>query len=102
VAAVVFPFRRRELFESSPGATRFLGIPVLSIAGAAGAIGVAIIAVFLVRDPSSGTNWPANKGQIIGVIAAFVIAAAIYFVSTALQRKRGVDIGIAYRALPRD
>lgn len=102
VSAIVFPYRRRELFEASPANTRFLGIPVLSIAGAAGAIGVAFIALYLVRDPSSGTNWPANKGQIYGIIAAFVIAAVIYFVATALQRRRGVDIGVAYRALPRE
>ncbi|HEX7301007.1 MAG TPA: APC family permease [Solirubrobacteraceae bacterium] len=102
VAGIVFPYRRRELFEASQGGTRFAGVPVLSIAGAAGALGIAAIAVILVRDPSSGTNWPANKGQIYGIVAAFVAAALIYFVSTALQRRRGVDIGVAYRALPRE
>ena len=102
VAAIVFPYRRRELFESSDATTRFMGVPVLSLAGAAGAVGLLAIIVILLRDPSSGTNWPANKGQVIGIVAAFVIAAAVYFVATGLQRRRGMDIGVAYRALPRE
>lgn len=102
VAAIVFPYRRRDIFEGSPGSTRFLGIPVLSIAGTLGALGVATVAVILLRDPSSGTNWPLNKGQVYAMIAAFLIAAATYFVARALQQRRGIDISVAYQALPRE
>jgi amino acid transporter len=100
LAAVAFPYRRRELFSQSPAAQRVGGVPLLSIAGALGAVGCAAMIVVFLRDPSSGTNWPLNKNQVYGIVAALVVAAVVYAISAAARRNQGVDIGAAYEALP--
>jgi amino acid transporter len=100
LAAIVFPYRRRDLFEGSVGDTRFAGIPVLSIAGFFGAIGAAAMTVILLRDPSSGTQWEANRTQVLAIFGAVVVAAAIYGVAYVVGRRRGTDITDAYKELP--
>ncbi|MEA2245644.1 MAG: hypothetical protein QOH46_173 [Solirubrobacteraceae bacterium] len=100
LSAVVFPFRRRELFEGSNGAVRVGGLPLLSVAGGAGLVGLTVIIVLLLSDPSSGTNWPADKGQIYAIIGAMLAAGALWALSAAVQRSRGIDVGDASRTLP--
>ncbi len=99
-AAIVFPYRRRDLFERSPGAVRVAGIPLLSIAGTLGVVGLGIVIVMLVRDPSSGTNWPLNQGQIFAIVGAVLVGFLLYGVAAAWRRRQGADISVAYRALP--
>jgi basic amino acid/polyamine antiporter, APA family len=100
IAAVVFPYRRRDLFEDSDGNIRVGRIPLMSITGAVGAVGVACIMVILVKDPSSGTNWPANKYMISAMVAAIVVSAAVYAIAAAVQKRRGIDVAASYRTLP--
>jgi basic amino acid/polyamine antiporter, APA family len=100
VAAIVFPYRRRDLFDKSPGAVRVAGVPLLTITGILGAVGLAFITVELIRDPSSGTNWPLNQGQIYAIIAAILVGFVLYGLSWLLRRRQGADITVAYRALP--
>jgi amino acid transporter len=100
LAAIVFPYRRRSLFEGSQGAIKVGGVPLLSIAGVAGLAGLTVIIVLLVTDVNSGTNWPADKGQIYAIIGAFLGAGALWGLSAAVQRARGIDVGDASRTLP--
>lgn len=100
IAAIAFPFRRPDLFEGSAGATRVWGIPVLSIAGLCGALGSFAMIVIFLRDPSSGTNWPINKNQVLAIFGALFVAAAIYGIAFVARRRRGIDITDAYKELP--
>lgn len=100
LAAIVFPYRRRDIFEASPASRRLLGIPILSIAGVFGTAGMITMIVVFLRDPSSGTNWPLNKNQVLGIVAALVVPLVVYGAVALFRRRQGVDLGMAYQALP--
>jgi amino acid transporter len=100
LAAIVFPFRRPDIFEASPASRRVLGVPILSIAGIFGTAGMITMIVVFLRDPSSGTNWPLNKNQVLGIVAALVVPLLVYAAAALFRRRQGVDLGMAYQALP--
>lgn len=100
LAAIVFPYLRKENYRGSAGDKSLLGVPVLTIAGVAGTIGLIVMITVFLRDPSSGTNWPANKGQVIGIFAAIAVAAIVYWVSALSRKRRGLDPKAAFRELP--
>ncbi len=100
VAAAVFPYRRRELFEGSPGDVRVLGMPLMSIAGVAGTLGLIAMIVILISDPSSGTNWDANRWQVYSAGIIIAVSAALYAIAAAVRRRQGIDIAASYRGLP--
>jgi amino acid transporter len=100
VAAIVFPFRRRDLFDGSAGAVRVAGVPLLAIAGVVGVAGIGVQMFILLWDPNSGTNWPADKKQVLATMGAFVVAGGIWVISTLVQRARGIDVANSARTLP--
>jgi amino acid transporter len=102
VAAMAFPYVRPRLHESSPANKRVAGIPIFTIAGAAGAIGLGAIAVILLADKYSGTNWPGNGYQIFGCIGIFAVLFVYWFIARAVRLRQGIDITTSYRELPPD
>jgi amino acid transporter len=100
VSAIVFPFRRRSLYEGSAGDVSVRGIPLLTIAGTAGLAGLIVIIVLLLTDVNSGTNWPADKGQVLAILGAFGGAWVLWAISALVQRTRGIDVADASRTLP--
>lgn len=99
-AAIVFPFKRRDLFEGSPGAVRLAGIPLLSIAGVAGVIGLAVMIYVMLVDPNSGTSWAHNKGEAIAMLVAPVVALLLYGLSWWVRRSQGINLSVAMKELP--
>jgi amino acid transporter len=97
VAGIVFPFRRRALYENSPINRKVLGLPVITLAG----IGALAVYVFffisLATTDALGAN--ASSGIRATVIIA-AIAAALYPISVLVNRRRGVDLSLAFRQLP--
>jgi amino acid transporter len=100
VAGVVYPYRLREVWESS-GARRVLGVPAVTIAGVGGVIALGgLLALFLFNNTINGTfavTRTLSLGFMGGVIAIGVIW---YVVAYAVQRSRGVDLGLAYKEIP--
>jgi APA family basic amino acid/polyamine antiporter len=100
VAAAVFPFLRKELYEGSSGDVRIGRVPVMSLVGGFGAVGMIAMIVILVSDPSSGTNWDLNRWQVLSTGIVLIVAAGLYFIAAAVRRRQGIDIAAAYRGLP--
>ncbi len=99
-AAIVFPFRRRDLFEGSQGAVKVAGIPLLSLAGVAGVLGLGVMTYVLLADPSSGTSWTHNRSEVYAMIVAVVVAALLYCVAWWARRAQGINLGAAMKELP--
>jgi basic amino acid/polyamine antiporter, APA family len=98
ISAIVFPYRQRALFESSPVNRRVGGIPLMSVVGALSLVALVIEAWTFLTDPSAGLNGhPALVWMNIGI---FVSGLVIYFVAKAIQRSRGVDISRRFAEIP--
>jgi amino acid transporter len=97
-AAVAFPYRRRDLYETSPFRREVAAIPWISIVGAVGIVGLLIAEYAFWKDPIVGVvAWPWMKWVIPGV---FVTGFVWYFAAKAIQRGRGVRIEQAFAEIP--
>jgi APA family basic amino acid/polyamine antiporter len=98
IAAIAFPYRLREVFESSPVRWRVRGIPVMSIVGALSLVALGIMAWAFWTDPSAGI-----AGKLSTKILNFAIFGSglvIYLVAKAVQRTRGVDVSQRFKQIP--
>jgi basic amino acid/polyamine antiporter, APA family len=100
ITAIVFPFRRKELFASAPEITKkkIGGVPIVSISGAIlfVLLLIAIIYGYLTPAFSGPTTLPA-----IAISASFyVIGLAIFFTARAIRKRQGIDINKIYSEIP--
>ena len=98
VAAIAFPYRLPEVFESSPVRWRWGGVPVMSIVGALSLVALGIMAWAFWTDPSAGI-----EGKLSTKILNFAIFGSglvIYFVAKYVQQLRGVDVARRFKEIP--
>ncbi len=97
VAATIFPFRRRDLWENSPANRTIAGLPVISI------VGVLSIGVYGIFEYSLWTNPTLGANSTPGLVATIVLAAVpfvLYAISYAWNKRRGVDLNMVFTSLP--
>lgn len=97
IAAIVFPFRRKEMFESSPANMKIGGIPVMSLVGLGNAIFMAIFIYQNWTDGSLGSNNPVSIAFILSIL---VISFVLFFIIRAVRKSQGIDIDALYREIP--
>lgn len=98
VAAIAFPYRLPDVFESSPVRWRVGGVPVMSIVGALSLVALGVMAWAFWTDPSAGLNGKLST-KILN-FAIFGSGLVIYFVAKAIQRTRGVDVSQRFKEIP--
>jgi basic amino acid/polyamine antiporter, APA family len=98
VSAMVFPFRRRELFEGSPVNGRIAGLPLMSVVGFLSLAALTVMAWAFLTDPSAGLVG--HPGLVWMNIIIFVSGLVIYYLARAIQRSRGVDIARRFAEIP--
>ncbi|MBI2238205.1 MAG: APC family permease [Actinobacteria bacterium] len=97
VWSILFPYVRRETFESSPIALRVGGVPVLTILGVVATVFVIPMLYRLGVDRTFSLNLAfVYWGAIIAVAGGFVW----YYGWRAYQKSRGVDLDRRYREIP--
>ena len=97
LAGAVFPWRRRQLYEESPIARRFLGVPLITIIGFASfAVYLFFMIPLLVNNDLHAFAPPGRVAMAVTVILPFLIYGGSYL----WNRRRGVDLGLAFRELP--
>jgi len=99
VAGIVFPYRRKALFEAGPPATqkRIAGIPVISILGAVTAvvsvfISWAVLKPFIEGDAAWSGMWP------VYVMAA--VPVVIYVAAHFYHKSRGIPLSLQFSQVP--
>lgn len=98
IAAIVFPYRLPDVFESSPVNARIGGLPWMSVVGVLSLVALGIMAWAFLTDPSAGLNG--KPGLIVMNIVIFFSGLVIYVVAKAVQRNRGVDISKRFAEIP--
>lgn len=89
VAAVLLPYRRPEVWRASATTQRFLGIPIVALAGGLTAVLLAAIFYIYLRYPDLGID----KGQFFRH-CAYILGAALltFFIARAARLRQGVDV----------
>lgn len=102
IAAAVMPFRKPEIYNASPIARyKLLGLPLVTVAGAAFAAFLVFCLVLWVIDPlgAYAINDPSSFLYVGGL---YVLALAIYVVFRIIRRAQGIDLKMVYDEIPED
>jgi APA family basic amino acid/polyamine antiporter len=101
LAALVFPYVQKELFEASPPLVRkkIAGIPLMSVfAGITFITMLYALTVYVQRPDLSGPVSLQSAMFLGGTLAIF---ALLYYAYRAYHLKRmGIDIGMAFKEIP--
>jgi amino acid transporter len=98
ISAIVFPWRLKELYNSSPAKVEFLGIPVVSIAGLVAVLAEVLYTYVVFKF---GLLPPPQQG--LGLIitgAVIVVSAAIYYIAYFIRKSQGIDLRLLFKELP--
>jgi amino acid transporter len=105
LAAIAFPYRLPEVFESSPVRWRWGGIPVMTIVGVVSLAACIASGVIFLKDPLAGFHHGFLGGawywtRIIYNVAIFLSGLVIYFVARWINKSRGVDLDKRFAEIP--
>jgi APA family basic amino acid/polyamine antiporter len=98
VAAIVFPYRLPDVFESSPVNARVAGLPWMSVIGALSVVALVVMAWAFLTDPSAGLNG--HPGLIWMNVLIFLSGLVVYGIAKAAQSRRGVDVSKRFAEIP--
>ena len=99
LAGIAFPFRRKDVFDSSPSVVKMkIGpLPVVTLLGAMLAAISAFLAYSVVSPAYVGVL---NATYVYAVVALLLLGVVIFYVSYAYNKRRGVPLDLAYREIP--
>jgi basic amino acid/polyamine antiporter, APA family len=99
LAAVVFPYRRKAMYEDSPiPKMKIAGVPLFSIVGAIDAI---LMALYLYLLLANGSTTGATNHTADVVLALLVGALAlIWIIAFVIARQRKLDLAMVQEQLP--
>ena len=99
IAAIVFPYTRRDIWERSPAIVRASvgGIPVLSILAVISIVISAWLGYASISPAFVGTLDPSIMAFTIGL---FLIGVVIYAVSSLYHRRVGIPLELSFKEIP--
>jgi amino acid transporter len=104
LAAIAFPYRLPEVFESSPVRWRLGGVPVMSIVGALALVACVASLVIFWKDPYAGLR-NVNDGSrywwgVAYNVGIFLSGLVVYLVARWLNARRGIDVDKRFAEIP--
>jgi len=99
IAGIVFPWRRKDIFDASPEIVRkkVAGIPLISVLGFLTLLCSIYIGYATVAPAYAGTFQP---GYLLFAISLMIIGAIIYGISWAYRRRTGLPLYLTFREIP--
>lgn len=100
LAATVFPYTRKDLFDSAPSLVRWklAGIPFVSIAGVIGIL--TWVFVLFVAFKASQFGLQVTTKAMVEAFAVPVLAIVYYIIMAAVRKSQHIDMSATFRALP--
>ncbi len=98
VAAIAYPFLRKDIFESAHPMSqkKIAGVPLISITGALGIV-VSLVAIYAVLLPAIGD---VESVFLTGIIPTFAVGAVIYAIVWGIRRSQGIDLNLLQKQIP--
>lgn len=100
IAAMLFPFRRKDLFNNSIAVARKkVGeVPVVSIVGLGTFIAGIALAIMSINPTYSGA--PLSVPLLFFQVFLFGMGLVIYYVSVFYRKRQGIDLPSTFREIP--
>jgi amino acid transporter len=96
LAAIVFPYRRKRMFEASSVKWSIGGVPVLSILGVLTLLACLFLGYFYLTQDVLLANSPYSLYMILGIFASGFI---VFWIARAYRKRQGIDVDLAYREI---
>jgi hypothetical protein len=100
IAAMILPWWKKELFDSSPVARfKILGLPLIAVAGALSTLFFAWVLYTWITNALYGIGiGNANSILFLGVL--YGAAAILYVVARLYRRSQGIDLDAIHSEIP--
>jgi amino acid transporter len=100
VAGVVFPYRLPQIWEGG-GARRILGVPAVTLAGLGGVVALGGLMIMFIANDTVNATFAVTRGISLKFMIGVVVVGALWYAAAwALNKRRGVDLSLAYREIP--
>jgi amino acid permease len=94
---MIFPYIKRDVYETSPARVQVAGIPLMTITGFIGTV----VTAFIIYRAFVDDTYAANSSfSIWMIVTVFVVSAVWYFVAREVRRRQGVDMDARYKEIP--
>jgi APA family basic amino acid/polyamine antiporter len=110
IAAIVLPYKKKELFEASPIAQmKVFGIPLITVAGVIFASFLGFLLVEWMFDPWLNTGGEGaglygisfkNTNSMLFLLVCYCLSASIYYGFKSYRKKGGIDIDKVQTEIP--
>jgi APA family basic amino acid/polyamine antiporter len=101
IVAIAFPFIKKDVYKAMPIHAELAGIPVLSILGCISlGLLLAMIAVYAMAPSFAAVYGSLTPATFITTFVMYASAVCIYFASRFYNRKKGIDVALAFKEIP--
>jgi amino acid transporter len=98
-AAIIFPFRRPDIYKASPISKWNVGkLPLVSLVGVISFVWNVVMFYYYLEVPAYGLGLYAPSA--IFMVATFAACYAYYFIRRTYLNKKGMEIGLAFAEVP--
>jgi amino acid transporter len=100
LAGVVFPYRLPQIWEGG-GGRRIAGVPAITLAGLGGVIALGAVMIMFIANDTVNATFAVTRGISLKFMIGVVVVGAVWYAATwAINKRRGVDLSLAYREIP--
>ena len=101
-AAILLPYRRPEIYNAAPDFVRrrIAGVPVLVLFGIGNLVLFTLVLYAAFKLPAF--SGPTGTNAVLFVVGIYLAGVVVFVAARALQRRRGIDIDLAYKEIPPD
>ncbi len=97
ISALIFPWRRPELFRTSAAGVKWLGVPLVSVVG----VGAMITAVWGFYDYLTQPGLLGNpQGAAWVTFGTFALAFVYYFIARGVRMRQGINLDLNFAVVP--
>jgi len=98
MTAIVFPYKKRELYQGSPARMELGGIPLCTIAGVFTVIAMLFVAYTYVTDARLGMTKPVEGlTMTFGILVGGII---YYYLCRAYRARQGINLDYLFKEIP--
>jgi amino acid transporter len=100
IAGIVFPYRLPQIWEGG-GGRRILGVPAVTLAGIGGVVALGGLMIMFIANDTVNATFAVTRGISLKFMIGVIVVGAIWYAAAwTVNKRRGVDLALAYREIP--